>query len=168
MFTKEQIQTMTGAELLKAYNSATGSNVKRFASAADGRKRLLNFLEQQTQVREEAELEEEAQTADVARTAPNINVAVAGSNTQVGELEDNVAIEKKKVKGKKRGVVGFDMTYATAEGKSVLQKGSTRRKIFEAVAAAGPAGISVDALDEQFSMRTRPYLLKLRDQGHIA
>jgi hypothetical protein len=163
MFKKEEIEKMTGPQLVEAYNKLASVPVKRFASLTEGRKRCAALLDEHDAPKRAAGLgvDEEILEQIITDSAQR----AAGPSVEIAQ--SICAEEKKNPKGKKRGVVGFEMAYATASGKSVLQKGSLRRKIFEAVAAAGAAGTTVDALDEQFGMRTRPYLLKLRDQGHI-
>ncbi|MBB76540.1 MAG: hypothetical protein CMJ75_18705 [Planctomycetaceae bacterium] len=46
-FTKNDVQNMSGPELVAAFNKITGENVKRFSSRPAGIKRVLSVLDQQ-------------------------------------------------------------------------------------------------------------------------
>lgn len=56
---------------------------------------------------------------------------------------------------------------ATTTGTSKLQANSDRYAVFTHVQAAGPEGITVEALDQATGLSTRSYLQKLLEKGHI-
>lgn len=69
---------------------------------------------------------------------------------------------------KKRGPrVKINRVRARTDGTSRLQPASTRHAVFTQVAAAGAAGITVEALDAAMGFATRPHLQKLLEKDHI-
>ena len=135
----KSIDEMNSAECLELYNRISDKKIKRFASLADARRRTK-----------------------AAQEEANLQPPVLGA--EVGAPD--AAPTKKPYTGKPRGISGFRLVTAIPNGKSVLQKGSVRRKVFEAVAEAN-GSITVEALDQKLGIRTRPHLLKLREQGHV-
>lgn len=88
------------------------------------------------------------------------------AGTLAAELQ--AAAPARPAEPKKRGPrLKINRVRARTDGTSRLQPASTRHAIFTRVAAAGAAGITVEALDAAMGLATRPHLQKLLEKNHI-
>jgi len=146
--TEKALKEMSGRELVAYYNQLTGENVKRFSSPEAGRKRIAAAL-----------------AARAVESPPATPRIVRLSSRATG----SAAMRGEEAEGKKSDF-GFTHAMPVQGGKSVLQKQSKRRQVFEKLVELSGEPlqhVAVADLDKAMGFSTRAHLTKLRHEKHI-